>query len=168
MRSPLGSSKPLVWLVLSAVIIGLDQLTKYLVMQHLIPGQAYHVLPFLNFTLEFNQGAAFSFLGSQSGWQVILFAELSLVAAIVLISWLSYVPCQDWLLCLALSLIIGGALGNFIDRVHLMYVIDFVDFHIGTWNFAIFNVADSAISVGALLLVIKLLFFGKPASGESN
>ena len=145
------------WLILSIGVIVLDQITKYLAIHYLQFGQFFHVLPFFNFTLNFNTGAAFSFLGAAGGWQVYLFAFVSLVVSVALIIWLGRIKRSDYLLATAVSLIIGGALGNFIDRVRLTYVIDFLDFHINTWHYATFNVADSAICMGTLLLILRMI-----------
>lgn len=151
------------WLWLSVFIILLDQLSKYLVVHHMAYGKPLYVLPFLNFTLNFNSGAAFSFLGRAGGWQIYLFAAISLVVSAVLIVWLGRLKRSDAMMAAGLSLIIGGALGNFIDRVRLTYVIDFLDFHIKAWHFATFNVGDSAICIGAFLLIVRLLFFTRAA-----
>lgn len=151
------SKSGLPWLWLSLVIIILDQVTKYFVVRHLTLYQPVELLSFLNFTLAYNRGAAFSFLGQAGGWQIYFFAGLSLIIAILFIVWLAQLPRSMVWRGLALSLIIGGAIGNFIDRVRLTYVIDFVDFHIKGWHFATFNVADSAITIGAIILVLNLL-----------
>lgn len=153
-----GIKLTLWWLLLSLGLVVVDQVTKLLVVRHLRLLEPVKVLPFFNLTLQFNDGAAFSFLGSAGGWQVYLLMAVSLLVAIALIIWLVRTPRADWLMSLALSLILGGAVGNLIDRVRLGYVIDFCDFHIGTWHFYTFNFADSAITVGAVLLVFKLLF----------
>ena len=149
------------WLWLSVFIIALDQLSKYLVVHHMTYGKPLYVLPFLNFALNFNPGAAFSFLSNAGGWQVYLFAAISLVVSAVLIVWLGRVNRSDHLMAAGLSLIIGGALGNFIDRVRLTYAIDFLDFHVKHWHFATFNVGDSAICIGAFLLILRILFFSR-------
>ena len=154
------------WLWLSVLIILIDQFTKYLVVQHLEYGQPVKALPFFNFTLSYNPGASFGFLGGQGGWQVYLFAAISLIVATTLIVWLGRVKRADGLMAAGISLIIGGALGNFIDRVRLTYVIDFLDFHIKNWHFATFNVADSAICVGAFLLVVRM--FLMPSKKATN
>ena len=149
------------WLWLSVVIIIIDQCAKYLANQYLALYQPIALLPFFNLTLKYNPGAAFSFLGAAEGWQIFLLAAISVIVMVVILVWLGRVKRSDWLLALPLSLILGGAFGNLIDRIRLGYVIDFFDFHIKTWHFATFNVADSAISVGAVLLIIKLVFFSK-------
>lgn len=149
------------WLWLSVLVVLIDQSTKYLVTHHLQYGLLIKVLPFFNFTLNYNPGAAFSFLGTQTGWQVYLFSAISLIVAIILIIWVGRIKRSDRLMAVGVSLIIGGALGNFIDRVRLTYVIDFLDFHIKNWHYATFNVADSAICIGAFLLILRMFLSPK-------
>ncbi len=149
------------WLWLTVTVIIADQLTKTWVMSALLPGQTLAWMPWFNIHLAFNTGAAFSFLGGQSGWQMPLFVVITLAVSIILFVWLGRIKRNQYLLCIAISLIIGGALGNLIDRLRLSYVIDFFDFHIGTWHFATFNVADAAITVGAALMLIYFFFFDK-------
>lgn len=148
------------WLWLSAVIIVIDQLIKLSVVHKLVYQQPHPVLPFLSLTLVYNPGAAFSFLGSAGGWQIYLFASISVIIAIIFTVWLARIPRSFIWRGLGLGLIIGGALGNFIDRIRLTYVIDYVDFHIGTWHFATFNFADSVICIGAFFLVFSLIYVG--------
>ena len=156
------SKKALVWLWLSALIIVFDQNTKYLVSHYLSLGQPAKVFPFLNFTLNYNTGALFSFLDTGSGWQVIFFAVISLIVSIILIVWLSRLSRSEIIMSLGFSLIIGGAIGNFIDRVLRNYVTDFIDFYIKEWHFATFNVADSAICVGVFLVILHVIFAPHP------
>ncbi|MFV9988812.1 MAG: signal peptidase II [Coxiella endosymbiont of Dermacentor nuttalli] len=147
----------LTWLWLSVFIITIDQLTKYLVLHYLTFGSTVKNFSWLNLTLNYNTGAAFSFLSTESGWQVYFFSLISLIVVIFLIVWLSRTQRSDKWRALGFSLIVGGALGNFIDRVRLGYVIDFMDFHIKNWHYATFNVADSAICIGVFLLIVFLL-----------
>lgn len=146
------------WLILSALIILGDQLTKHIVRQYLALDVPVRVFPWLNFTLAFNPGAAFRFLGDSGFWRIFFLGGLSFFVSLYLIVWLLRLARSQILLCFSLSLIIGGAIGNLIDRLRFGYVVDFVDFHIGAWHFATFNVADSAISVGAFFLIVKLIF----------
>jgi len=147
------------WLILSAVVIALDQIIKYIVLDTLQPYEPHPVIPgILNWTLAFNTGAAFSFLAGQEGWQRWFFAVLATSVCAVLIAWLRRTPRADWRTALPLALIIGGALGNLIDRLRFGHVTDFIQVYIGSWPFPSFNVADSAISVGAVLLVLFGLF----------
>lgn len=154
--------KPRDWrvvgLVTSVLIVILDQLSKYLVAQGLQFGQEQVLLPFLNIMLQHNRGAAFGFLGNAGGWPTLLFVGIAVIVSGVLLVWLWRLPAGERWVALAISFILGGAVGNLIDRLRLGYVIDFVDFYIKNWHFATFNLADSAISVGAALLLLNLLF----------
>jgi len=149
----------LAWLWLSALVIALDQVIKFVAVDALQPYEPHPVIPgILNWTLAFNTGAAFSFLADQEGWQRWFFTLLAVVVSSVLVTWLRRTPRHDWRTALPLALVIGGALGNLIDRVRLGHVIDFIQVYLGSWPFPSFNVADSAISVGAALLVFFGLF----------
>jgi signal peptidase II len=151
----------LVWLLLSAAVIGLDQLTKAIVLRTLLPYMPHVVIPhFLNWTLAFNPGAAFSFLAGGSGWQAWLFGALAVAVSIGLIVWLARTRRDDWRTALPVALIVGGALGNFIDRLVHGQVTDFIQVHWRTWSFPAFNIADSAITIGAALLIFFSLFGG--------
>lgn len=148
----------LLWLWLSIFVIIVDQLSKAAVMDHMAPGQSIEWLPFFNITLAYNPGAAFSFLGGASGWQVPLISVIVIVVVAILLGWLSKLQRNQYLMCISISLIVGGAIGNLIDRLRLSFVVDFLDFHVNTWHFATFNVADAAITIGAALLIIKFFF----------
>lgn len=145
------------WLYLSALVTVFDQVTKYGIVRHCVIGEPIKILPFLNFALNYNTGAAFSFLGAEGGWQIYFFAAFSLAVVVLLISWLSRTRRSDYVMAIGLSLVIGGALGNFIDRVFSGYVVDFIDFHIKDWHYATFNFADSAICVGTFLLMVCII-----------
>jgi signal peptidase II len=140
------------WLALSAVIVVLDQITKYVVTQSLALGKSVAVTPFFNLVLVHNPGAAFSFLSDQSGWQRGLFIAIALAAAVWIVYLLARYP-QERLFALALSLVLAGAVGNVIDRVLVGAVIDFLDVHALGYHWPAFNVADSAITCGAVLLI---------------
>ena len=159
MPNDISDKKAWVWLWLSAAIILIDQLSKYFVNTYLPYGQQVHLLPFFNLWLKYNAGASFGFLGTAGGWQVFLFSGISIIVVVAIFAWFGKVRRSNWMLGLSLSLILGGACGNLIDRLRYKYVIDFFDFHVGHWHFATFNVADTAICIGAVFLVIKLLFF---------
>lgn len=155
------------WLVLSLMVFVLDQWTKYLITAHF---DYREVLPIFavgdggfTLTLAHNYGASFSFLADQSGWQRWLFAGIASVVGVGLVVWLLRLPKGSVLLSLALALLIGGAFGNLYDRVVYGYVIDFLDVFYGAYHWPAFNVADSAICVGAALLLSDSFFAGKKA-----
>lgn len=144
------------WLWCSLLIIVLDQLTKQLVEASFMVYETLSVLPFFNLTLAYNEGAAFSFLSDQGGWQRWFFALMASVVTIVLVVWLSRLRGEK-VLALSLSLVIGGAVGNLLDRLLFGHVIDFLDFFYGQYHWPAFNVADIAISIGVALLFIDAL-----------
>ena len=155
------------WLWLSAIVIALDQLSKWWALHALAPAGVPHpVIPgFLNWTLAFNRGAAFNFLADGSGWQRWFFAVLALVICAVLLVWLARTPRRDWRTGLPLGLIVGGALGNLIDRLHAAQVTDFIHVYFRQWDYPVFNVADCGITVGAVLLIVFGMFGGKSGDG---
>ena len=146
-------SSGLIWLWISVVVIVIDRLTKMWVVNHLTFSEPLQLTSFFNLTLVYNTGAAFSFLHSASGWQNIFLCSVALVVSVMIVVWLAKLSARAYWVNIALALILGGALGNVIDRMLFGYVIDFFDFHLGEWHFAIFNTADSAICVGAFLLI---------------
>lgn len=145
------------YIFISLLILFLDQWTKQLVLQHIEYGHSIKIFSFLNITMQVNAGAAFSFLGNSSGWQIYFLSAISAIVSLALIISLFKIARKNWMMALPLSLILGGALGNLIDRFRYSYVVDFVDFHIQTWHFATFNMADAAVSVGAVWLAARLL-----------
>jgi signal peptidase II len=158
----------LVWLALSALVIVLDQITKCFAVALLEPYKAHAVIPgVLNWTLAYNTGAAFSFLHDAGGWQRWLFTALAIGVSAVLAVWLGRTARRDWRTALPLALVIGGALGNLIDRVRLGHVTDFIEVYYRQWSWPAFNVADSAISVGAVLLIVFGLGGRKAGKGAS-
>lgn len=153
--------KNLSWLWLAVAVILLDQQVKHMVTAHMFLDENIDVLPVLSWTLAYNHGAAFSFLDSAGGWQRWLFTGIAVSVSVGLVVWLARLPAKTgWLAC-ALVLVLGGALGNLYDRVTLGYVIDFVRVHYGDKSFPAFNVADSAITIGAIMLGIDALFLEK-------
>jgi signal peptidase II len=140
------------WLWLSAFVIALDQLTKHWMLAAFRPGEDLRLTPFASLVLAFNRGAAFSFLAGADGWQRWLFALIAIVACGVLL-WLMRRGGRA-LFCAGLALIIGGALGNLYDRMMLGHVVDFILLHYRGWYYPAFNVADSAITVGAAALIL--------------
>lgn len=150
----LQRTHPAAWLWLSLGVIALDQATKFLATRFLELYERVVVLPVLDFTLLHNTGAAFSLLAGASGWQRWFFIGLALTVSAVLMVWIWRTPRGEKLLPLSLSLILGGALGNVIDRIVHGYVVDFIHAHWGAAYFPAFNIADSAITIGAGLLIL--------------
>lgn len=143
------------WIAL--LIIVFDQASKYLAEQLLVLHQPVEIIPFLNFTLAYNTGAAFSFLHQAGGWQNTFFIAIALLMSVALLVMLYRTPRKELQFALALWLVLGGAIGNVIDRLRLQKVVDFIDFYVGEWHFATFNIADIAISIGAFLLIMDSL-----------
>ncbi|WP_296404922.1 signal peptidase II [Psychrobacter sp.] len=152
--------RALLWYMLSFMVIGLDQWTKWLAELKLTFHEPVSVIePILNWTLAYNYGAAFSFLADQGGWQKWFFAGLSLAMSLFLLIYLTRAPRQAKLLNVGLALILGGAIGNLIDRLRIGKVIDFIHVHYAdVWHYPIFNVADMAICIGVAIVVIDMLF----------
>ncbi len=140
------------WLAISFIVILLDQLSKAAINSHFFYGESLPVTPFFNLVLAHNSGAAFSFLHDAGGMQRWLFSVIAIVASIWIV-WLLSKHQKEKLFCFALAFILGGALGNLIDRIAYGYVVDFLDFYWGSYHFAAFNVADSAITCGAAVLI---------------
>lgn len=145
------------WLWLSLLVVVLDQATKWVAVGLLDPFRPVPQVPLLNFTLMYNEGAAFSFLSSAGGWQRWFFAAFALVMTVVLVVWLLRLKPHERLTAMALSLVAGGAIGNLIDRVLTGRVVDFIDFYVGDWHWPAFNIADTAITVGVVLLLLTSL-----------
>ncbi|VAW76304.1 Lipoprotein signal peptidase [hydrothermal vent metagenome] len=143
---------------LALLIVVLDQITKFLADNLLTYGEPVAILPFFNLTLLYNPGAAFSFLSDASGWQRWFFVVISTAATVFLILWLRRLKSGHLLLAIALSLVLGGAVGNLIDRLWLGHVVDFIQLYYRGYYWPAFNIADSAISVGAALLIWDSLF----------
>ncbi|AWL30380.1 signal peptidase II [Acinetobacter defluvii] len=151
----------LMWLGLSVLAIIIDQWTKHIASTHLTYADPVPVLPFLNWTLLHNYGAAFSFLSDAGGWQHYLFTGLAGIVSIIFIFWLLRMPKTVLILPMAIALILGGAIGNLIDRVSLGYVVDFIHVFYQNHHFPAFNIADSAITLGTILLLIDTFFLEK-------
>jgi signal peptidase II len=157
------------WLPLTGVVMVLDQITKWLIEKNFELYERVEVLPVLDITRLHNPGAAFSMLAGASGWQRWFFTALALGVGVAIIVWLSRLKAKSQgLLACSLSLILAGALGNLIDRLRLGYVIDFIHAHWGDAYFAAFNVADSAISVGAALLLLDALLESRRGKAQSS
>ncbi|MEJ2768918.1 signal peptidase II [Mycetohabitans sp. B46] len=155
-RNAVRSATLMPWLGISLIVILLDQLSKIAVSRLFVYGDPHPIAPCFNLLLVYNRGAAFSFLATAGGWQRWAFTALGIVAALV-IAWLLKRHSGQKLFCTALALILGGALGNVIDRLVHGHVIDFLDFHVGDWHWPAFNIADSSITIGAVLLVLDEL-----------
>lgn len=145
------------WLGLAAAIIALDAWTKAWASASIDPFQPREVLSWFNLVLAHNRGAAFSFLSDAGGWQRWFFTVLAIGVTVALLLWLFRLDKGEWRTGLALGLVIGGAVGNVIDRLRLGYVVDFIDLHYAGWHWPAFNVADSAITCGIILLLLESL-----------
>ena len=140
------------WLLLAAVIVVVDQITKYIILQKFVLHETLYITSFFNLVRVHNAGAAFSLLADAGGWQRLFFIGIAVVASVWIVWLLRHYP-QQKLFCLALGMVLGGAIGNVIDRVLFGAVVDFVQVHYGEYYFPAFNVADSAITCGAGLLI---------------
>lgn len=147
---------PLHWLWLAAAVIAIDLGSKAMASASLGLGESIQVLPFFNLTLLHNPGAAFSFLAGEDGWQRWFFVALAAVVSVVLIRWLSRLGAGERWMAVAIVLILGGAIGNVYDRVMHGYVVDFLHFYWNQYHFPAFNLADTAITIGALMMVVDL------------
>lgn len=166
---PLQTDKPalLPWLALALVVCVLDQLTKLAASAQLVYGIPHAVMPGFNLTLLHNTGAAFSMLHDAGGWQRWFFSSIALVVTVGLCWWLARMDRSDRLEVAALVLILGGAVGNLVDRMRLGYVVDFIQVYYQQYSFPAFNIADSAISVGAFLLLVRSIGIGAPKPARS-
>jgi len=166
----LAARGKLAWLWVSALVAVLDQLTKYLATANLEYARPVELLPVFDLTLLHNTGAAFSFLASAGGWQRWFFALLASVVSVVLVVWIKRLKAHETWLAIALALVLGGALGNLYDRVVLGYVVDFISVHYQQRYFPAFNLADSAITAGAIMLIIDTLWLSRRQSslGQNN
>ena len=142
------------WFAGAAAIVAADQLTKAMILARFAPGERLEVTSFLNLVLAFNKGAAFSLLAQAPGWQTPVLVAIALAAAAIL-SALIVRNLHKRLLCTGLALVLGGALGNLVDRLRLGHVVDFIDLHAAGWHWPAFNVADSGITVGAAILILE-------------
>lgn len=144
--------KKWLWLLLTMLVIVLDQASKYWALMALSPYEPHPLWPMVSLTLAYNTGAAFSFLSHTGNWHVWFFAMFSLVMTGILLVWMARTAATAWCQHMALSLILGGAVGNLIDRVSRGHVIDFIDVYYKNYHWPIFNIADSAICAGVILL----------------
>jgi signal peptidase II len=154
------------WLWLSALVVGLDLGTKALASASLGYAESQAVLPFFNLTLLHNTGAAFSFLAGESGWQRWFFIVLAIVISAVLVVWLARTPRAERWLPVSVALVLGGAIGNVYDRIVHGYVVDFLHFYWGEYHFPAFNIADTAITIGAVMMAVDL--FRRPQGNRGS
>ncbi len=155
------------WYGLAVFVVVLDHYTKGLASNELSYGRPVEVFSWFNLTLQHNTGAAFSFLNDAGGWQRYFFTIVSSIISVGLVVWLLLISRNQRLLALSLGLILGGALGNLWDRIELGYVVDFISVHYAGRYFPAFNIADSAISVGAALMLLDSFLAGKDSTGGS-
>ena len=144
------------WLWLSWLVLVMDQFSKWFAVRQLSYQQPFEINSFFNLTLDFNRGAAFSFLGDQSGWQIWLFGIIAALISFTLVVWMRRLSRQSQWTAASLALIIGGAMGNLVDRVIHGHVIDFLSWHYQHYYWPTFNIADSAVFVGAFLLIMTM------------
>jgi len=149
------ASPQLRWLWISLIVVILDQAAKQIAEAQLTPHQAVNLFPYFDWYLTYNTGAAFSFLANAGGWQRWLFTVIAIIISIVIVQWVRKLPSEDTLTAASLCLILGGAIGNLIDRVYLGHVIDYIQVWLGSYPFPAFNIADASISVGAALLILS-------------
>src|SRR5210317_338237 len=153
-----AASPKIKWLWASLLVVILDQSSKQIAEAQLTPHQAVNLLPYFDWYLTYNTGAAFSLLANAGGWQRWLFTAIAIIISIVIVQWLRKLPREERLTALSLSLILGGAISNLIDRILLGHVIDYIQVWLGSYPFPAFNIADAAISVGAALLILSSFF----------
>ena len=153
-NSNASSYSMLRWTLISFVVIVLDQITKAFATAKLTMFDPVAVMPMFNFTLMHNEGAAFSFLSDAGGWQRWFFSGLASIVSVAIFIWIKKLSPNEKGMAISLSLILGGAIGNLIDRVRFGYVVDFLDVYYDSSHFPAFNIADSAISVGAVIMII--------------
>jgi len=149
------------WLGLSFLAVVLDQVSKLAVSGSMQLYQSIKIMPYFNLTYVHNTGAAFSFLSDAGGWQRWFFAGLAVIISTVMVVWLAKLKQHETLLAVALSLVLGGAIGNLIDRLAYGYVIDFLDVYYQSWHWPAFNIADSAITLGVVLMLLESFGLGK-------
>ena len=159
-KSSVASARFMTWIIVAVVVVVADQLTKWAIVEWIPLYDKVPLNSFINLTHQKNPGAAFSFLADAGGWQRWFFVALSSIVSAVIAVWLWRIRRDaQTLLSAGLALVLGGAIGNLIDRILLGHVTDFIQVWFGSWAFPSFNVADAGISVGAALLIIDALFF---------
>jgi signal peptidase II len=153
MRKIKISQTGLCWLWITILVLAVDRVTKLWIQHHVSAYSVNHITAFFNITLAYNKGAAFSFLNGAAGWQTRMFGALAIGISFVLLVWLSRISRKERWISVALTLIIGGAIGNLWDRISYGHVTDFLQFHISTYYWPVFNIADSSICIGAVMLI---------------
>ncbi|MBV1911268.1 MAG: signal peptidase II [Kangiellaceae bacterium] len=158
------------WLWITILFFIIDQITKQMAVDFFVtPGGRFEVMPFFNFTLAYNKGAAFSFLADQGGWQIIFFSSISSIVSIGLIYWLYTLPAKNRWLSISLCFILAGALGNLYDRLFVEKgVIDFIDLYFNSYRFPAFNIADSVIFIGAGMMLWDSFMNPQNESGNAD
>lgn len=154
------------WLWLTAILLVIDQFTKYLAVTYIGEYETIEVMPFFNLILRYNPGAAFSFLADAGGWQVVFFTTVSSIISLGLIYWMYTLPAKNKWLSIALALVLAGALGNLYDRIMLGKVVDFIDWYYASYHWPAFNIADSVILLGALMLIYDS--FANPEENKND
>ena len=154
------------WLWVSLCVIIIDQASKQIAEAQLTAHQAVNVMPYFDWYLTYNTGAAFSLLADAGGWQRWFFTIIAIVVSGVIVQWIRKLPDDEILTAISLSLILGGAIGNLIDRILLGHVVDYIQVWLGSFAFPAFNIADAAISVGAVMLILSSFFGQHKAEAE--
>ncbi|MEM7563269.1 MAG: signal peptidase II [Pseudomonadota bacterium] len=162
------SGPQLKWLWLSLLAVILDQSSKQFAEAQLTAHQPVNVLPYFDWYLTYNTGAAFSFLAGAGGWQRWFFTLIAIVVSVIIFQWIRKLDKTESLTAISLSLILGGAIGNVIDRILFGHVIDFIQVWLGSYPFPAFNLADSSITVGAILLILTSFTAGRKADAEKT
>ena len=145
------------WIFIVILVFALDRITKYLVVNYLVFAEPVEVLPILNLFFTYNTGAAFNILSQASGWQEWLFIIIAVGVSIFLVFWQLKIPIEELWLKVAIALVLGGTLGNLYDRIVYHKVIDFLDFYFREWHYPVFNIADSVICIGAVMLISDIM-----------
>jgi signal peptidase II len=166
MRDFITEAFMLKWLWLSILALFLDQVSKLVIADSMQLYQSIQVMPFFKLTYVHNTGAAFSFLSEAGGWQRWFFAGLALAISMVIAVWLTRLKKHETLLAVALALVLGGAVGNLVDRLAYGYVIDFLDVYYDSWHWPAFNIADSAITLGVMLMLAESFGLGKAKESD--
>jgi len=156
------------WFWLAVIFLVLDQISKQYVVEHLYLGERINLLPVFDFTLRYNTGAAFSLFADQGGWQVYFFTSISILVGGGLVYWLYTLPAKSWWLSIGLNLILAGALGNLYDRISMGKVTDFILVYYQDWYFPAFNIADSVIFIGAMMMLYDSFANSDPSQTKSS